>query len=132
MAIVLKQADRVLLIRRAEGLPRAGYWSPPTGRVEPFESLGDAAVREAREELGISVRPIAEVWQCDTDDGRYHLHWWQVELLDGEIRPAAAEVAEWRWVSPDAFTELNPVFDAHRVFFERLRLEALKRGDPYT
>ena len=46
--------DRVLLQRR--GLPPyAGRWSPPGGYVESGESLESAAMREVREEVGISL-----------------------------------------------------------------------------
>jgi 8-oxo-dGTP pyrophosphatase MutT (NUDIX family) len=34
---------------------RAGYWEPPGGAVEGRDSLADTAVREAREETGLSV-----------------------------------------------------------------------------
>ena len=58
VAIVLLRDDgRMLMIRRAEGIPKAGFWSPPTGRVEPGESAAEAARREAREELGLAVTP---------------------------------------------------------------------------
>jgi len=52
-AVVIVENGRVALIRRV----RAGrvYYLFPGGRVEEGESLEEAAVREAREELGVEV-----------------------------------------------------------------------------
>jgi ADP-ribose pyrophosphatase YjhB (NUDIX family) len=46
--------DRLLLVRRGHG-PAAGTWSIPGGRVEHFETLHEAVVRETAEETGLRV-----------------------------------------------------------------------------
>jgi 8-oxo-dGTP diphosphatase len=118
VVIVLRRQGRVLLIRRAQAVPRAGVWSPPTGRIEAGESPAQAVVREAREELGLVVRPIAHAWTSITDDGRFRLLWWLAEADSGQIAPDPREVAEWRWIEPAEFDAIQPVFEAHRTFFE--------------
>jgi len=53
-AAVVVQDDRVLVVRRSETerfLPRV--WGVPCGKVDPGESLPDAALRELREETGL-------------------------------------------------------------------------------
>ena len=62
-AIILLQDDRIALIERH----RAGlhYFTFPGGHVEPGETPERAAVREAKEELGLDVsiqRLLAEIW----------------------------------------------------------------------
>ena len=52
--LVLDAAGRLLVVRRGTE-PSRGRWSVPGGRVEPGESLSDAARREAREETGLHV-----------------------------------------------------------------------------
>jgi 8-oxo-dGTP diphosphatase len=130
VVIVLREQERVLLIRRAAGVPRPGVWSPPTGRVEPGETLVGAVVREAREELGIAVRALREVWQSDTDDGRYRLHWWEVIAIDAPaaLRPDPAEVAATRWASSADWLALQPTFPQHRRFFEQILPRLLATG----
>ena len=62
------------------------------------------------EELDIVVRPLRQLWQCPTEDGRYDLAWWETEIVLGEPRPAEDEVAEVRWVTPAEIHELSPTF----------------------
>ena len=122
VVIVLREGGRVLLIRRAASVPRPGVWSPPTGRVEPGETVVAAVEREAREELGIPVRALREVWQSDTDDRRYRLHWWEVAAVDARapLRPDPAEVAEVRWAHAEDWHALQPTFPQHRPFFDEV------------
>jgi phosphatase NudJ len=52
-AVVVRHGDRFLLVQeRKRGAP----WALPGGRVEPGETLMDAAVRETLEESGVRVR----------------------------------------------------------------------------
>lgn len=52
-AAVFDRQGRILLVRRSDD----GLWCLPCGWVEPNESPEEAAVREAREETGLEVRP---------------------------------------------------------------------------
>ena len=115
--IVVRDGARLLAIRRAPGVPRPGYWCPPGGGIEPGESAADAVVREAREETGLAVRAVREVWTTTSDDGTWTLHWWLAARTGGELAPDPREVAETRWVTADEFLALAPIFDAHRPFF---------------
>lgn len=51
---VVVHDGRILLVRRAQE-PEAGRWSVPGGRLEPGETVHEAAVREVAEEAGIGV-----------------------------------------------------------------------------
>lgn len=55
VGIVCFRGDDVLLIRRGTP-PLAGEWSLPGGRIEFGETAQAAALRELREETGISAR----------------------------------------------------------------------------
>ena len=53
---IIIEAGRVVLVKRGHP-PLAGEWSIPGGVLEVGETLRDAAVREAREETGLTVEP---------------------------------------------------------------------------
>lgn len=52
-AVVIKERHEVLLQLRRD----TETWAPPSGGVEPGETVADTAIREVYEETGISVAP---------------------------------------------------------------------------
>jgi 8-oxo-dGTP diphosphatase len=118
---VLRRDGRILVIRRGPESSMSGYWAPLSGRIEPGETQQDALVREVDEEVGLRVVPLAKVWQCDTDDGAYVLHWWTAEVSpDDELKVDPGEVAEARWVTAEEYFQLEPTFAGDREFFARV------------
>jgi 8-oxo-dGTP pyrophosphatase MutT (NUDIX family) len=54
--LVVDDADRVLLFRDSDpGVPGARMWMTPGGGIDPDETLTQAAVRELREETGLTL-----------------------------------------------------------------------------
>jgi 8-oxo-dGTP diphosphatase len=119
---VIRRGDAVLAIQRGPRGPFPGWWSLPSGRIEPGESQPEAVIREMREELGLEVTPLAKVWECPTDDGSFRLNWWTVLPLREpvELRPDPVEVSVARWVSAEEFLALTPSFEGDREFFARV------------
>ena len=115
---VLRRGHRILAIRRGPRVILPGYWTLPSGRIEPGETHEETLVRELSEELGLRATPGTKVWECPTDDGDYLLHWWTAEVEGTEVEPDPDEVAEARWVTTDEFLKLEPTFDGDREFFE--------------
>ena len=62
VAVVLR-GPFVLMIRRGPGGPDPGYWAPPSGKVEAGESQEAAVIREVKEEVGVTIRPVRKVWE---------------------------------------------------------------------
>lgn len=113
---LLRRGERFLVIRRGAQARSPGFWSPPSGTIEPGERQEDTVIREMREELGIDVKPTAKIWECCTDDGSFLLHWWSADLPPDEMSPDPGEVAEIRWVTAEEFLRLGRIFEGDREF----------------
>jgi 8-oxo-dGTP diphosphatase len=94
---VVEHDGRYLIGRRPEGVPLAGLWEFPGGKVEPDETPAAAAARECREESGLDVAigpPYpAVVHQYNHD--RLQLHFFAARPLDPESPPREP----FRWVA---------------------------------
>jgi ADP-ribose pyrophosphatase YjhB (NUDIX family) len=55
--LILTNGEKVLLLRRANTGFADGSWSVPGGCLDEGETLPAAAIREAREETGITIDP---------------------------------------------------------------------------
>ena len=64
-AAVIRRDGRVLLSTRPEDKPPAGR-EFPGGKLEPGETLKQAAERELREELGVGVVALDELFRSDS------------------------------------------------------------------
>ena len=92
-SVAIVKDGQVLLIKRARE-PYAGLWTLPGGRCEPGESAPDAAVREVREELGLTVSELRPLTLLAF--GRWRLEVFATESFEGTIA-ASDEVAEYQW-----------------------------------
>jgi len=87
VGVICLRGDQVLLIRRGNP-PRLGEWSLPGGRVEPGETLRDAALRELVEETGVEAElgPLVDVVDgIFPESGRHYV------LIDFAARWQAGE-----------------------------------------
>lgn len=116
---VIPRAGRYLIILRSPNVHLPGYWAPLSGRIEPGETQPEAVIREVHEEVGLDARPRAKVWECETDDGGFILHWWLTDAA-GELRLDPQEVDAARWLTPSEFLAMEPTFVADREFFQRV------------
>ena len=117
---VVRREERVLVIQRGPLSRLPGYWAPLSGKLEPGETQEEALIREVHEEVGLRVSPVAKVWESQTEDGAFRLHWWTAEAEHGDVVMHPGEVSDARWVTSQEFARLQPVFEADRVFFDHV------------
>jgi 8-oxo-dGTP diphosphatase len=107
-AVVRDELGRILVVRRARP-PSEGLWSIPGGRVEPGETLAQAARREVREETGldVDVQEILGHVEIPHGDLVYDVADF-VATVRGVVPPLAAgdDASEARWVTAAELSDL--------------------------
>jgi 8-oxo-dGTP diphosphatase len=104
---VFRGDGKVLLATRTQP-PASGVWSLPGGKVEPGETLEQAALRELTEEVGITARMIGFNRHVEAigyrQDGALDHHFVVCSFagawVAGEAQPGP-EAGEIRWVAHD-------------------------------
>ncbi|MDE1811022.1 MAG: NUDIX domain-containing protein [Candidatus Micrarchaeota archaeon] len=102
-AYILDQRDRLLLIKSYKW---GDQWLIPGGHIEYGESAFDTAVREVKEEVGLSVRPLGvvtvfeDIFPKDFFEKRHFLY---IELFcrakSTKVKIDGDEVSEYAWFS---------------------------------
>jgi mutator protein MutT len=138
VATVVKSGERILLARQAKGHRMAGTWTVPWGRLEAGESPMSAAMRETREEGGITatvegllgVQELPAPW-----DGWIALAY-LCKHVEGEPAPDGRETDAARYFS---LAELNALREpvepwsdwlVRRVFADDVTIVASTPGNP--
>jgi len=119
VGILIDDAGRVLVTRRAPDAHQGGLWEFPGGKVEADETLLEALTRELREELGVSVEAAEAlmVLEHDYGDKQVRLDVHCVTRWSGE--PRGLEGQPLAWQRPEQLRNWTfPV--ANRPILERL------------
>lgn len=106
-AIIVKDGE-VLLVRRRVKEGQLS-WQFPAGQVEPGESGDQAAVREAKEETGVTVRAVSELGaRVHPNTGRTMLYV-ACDFVEGAAYVAdEEELAEVAWCDRATLTAYVP------------------------
>jgi len=124
-----KLDDRIDVALIARTSPRRRIiWALPKGWVEPGETIPDAALREIREETGLTGRLVEPLGQIEysfysPEDGtriQKTVHFFLVEFLSGDTADHDHEVDEARWWPLDAALA-QMTYQSERQVMEKAR-----------
>ena len=105
LAAVIRDGDRYLVCLRPAHKRHGGCWEFPGGKLEPGETLLEAARRELHEELGVEVISVGESSFSRQDHGSAFL----IEFVEVDISgtPRAREHDQIRWVTAQEMRNLR-------------------------
>ena len=129
---IIIDAGRVVLVKRGHA-PLKGEWSIPGGVLEVGETLRQAAIREAKEETGLTVEPTELLGVYDRvlkdDFGRTLYHYVLIDFLCRRVEGeplGAGDADEARWFTSEAAAQLALAEDTAEVIhkgFEKFDLQ---------
>jgi ADP-ribose pyrophosphatase YjhB (NUDIX family) len=121
---IIIEGDRVALVKRGHA-PLQGRWSIPGGVLEIGETLRKAAIREAREETGLTIEPgdLLGVFERVLPDeyGRMKYHYVLIDFLcrrvSGELT-AGDDAEDVRWFRRDDLARLELARETEEVILK--------------
>jgi 8-oxo-dGTP pyrophosphatase MutT (NUDIX family) len=95
---VIKRDDKYLLVQEKQAKVY-GLWNLPAGYVDKGETIEEAAIREAKEETGYTVRLLEEVGLYHEHLGTPVKHMFRAEIIGGHFVIPEDEILDAQWLS---------------------------------
>ena len=111
--VAIFKDGKILLTKRED----FEVWCLPGGHIDGHESFGEAAIREAYEEVGYQVKLLHLIglyarpkWRM----GQYYLACFAGEIIGGDLNPDPNEVVEARFFGMDELDGLDWAIGHHQ------------------
>ncbi len=120
MVLITNPAGKVLMALRGSNQTRPDMWELPGGRVERGETVEQAAVREAKEELGVDVI-VGRLVAAISIELEVHFNMFCIAatIVGGEPKPLAAVRLGYLDLD-DAIVHL-PCVPSTYLFYKKIR-----------
>ncbi|HYH74952.1 MAG TPA: NUDIX hydrolase [Candidatus Saccharimonadales bacterium] len=132
--LVVNDAGELLILRRSStDEDRPGGWDFPGGTVDQGETFLQAAVREASEEAGLTVRqPLLVYGKSDARPWGKGVWLYYLEFVTGHPTVTLSfEHDRYEWVQPEAFLAMTD-YPKHHEIITFIREHALLSNPPVT
>jgi 8-oxo-dGTP diphosphatase len=128
--VLLARDEKFCFLQRTRTGWKDGFYSVPAGALEPGETLINAAIREAREEVGVILQPdqlrLVHTMHCRTQGNEWLGHFFTAKTWTGEanlLEPEKHSNLTWAFVSQPP----NPLLS-----YVKQALEAIMRNQRYS
>lgn len=88
--VICTQDGQILFVRK-----QRSKWTLPGGKVEPGESVANAAIRELREETGLDASELLYILQVEAGNVRHHV--FEAAVINVEDARPLNEIADIEW-----------------------------------
>lgn len=105
-SVVLEKDGKYLLVQEKKA-QAYGKWNLPGGRLDPGETLEQAAIREAKEETGLEVKIKNPVFVLDNNDDSPLLNSFSAEITGGKLELPEDEILDAKWYTYDEIKALS-------------------------
>ena len=98
VAAILQKEDKILIARKKQGKPLAGYFEFPGGKIEEGETPEESLIRELMEEMNIKIAVKEYIGESIYDYGNdkvISLLGYTAEIIDGEIKLSDHDRYDW-------------------------------------
>lgn len=100
--LLTNEVRQVLLAKRDPSVPAGGLWSTPGGRVEADENIFQAAIRELKEETGLTVEQddltLVAVREKFSYGDHYIMFYFHTDTYVGDVQDTEPNKhGPWQW-----------------------------------
>ena len=120
--VVLKQDGKYLLVQEKQ--PKVyGLWNLPAGHVDQGETIEAAAVREAKEEVGLDVELIGKIDIFQDPVTMSTKHAFEAKIIGGQLKFPEDEILDARWFSFEEIQNMKDQLRSNWIFDSITMLE---------
>ena len=106
VAAIIKKDNQILATKRGYG-EFINMWEFPGGKIEQNESKEEALIREIKEELDCTIKPIKFALDLEYQYSTFYLKMSCFEAIITEGTPKLLEHNDARWLTKKQLDEVN-------------------------
>lgn len=104
--VIIKKDNKYLLVQEGKGIAYK-LWNFPAGKVDLGESIEEAAVREAFEEVGYKVELIKKISVHQKTANEPVKHIFEAKVIGGELKTRKGEILDAKWFSSEEIKNME-------------------------